>query len=286
MTVAAAIVELDARAARLAGEGEAEGAGWAWYRAASLCADHDPGRAAGLLAAADDAIAARRAPRLAGSIALLASELALDRGDAATGAAASVAAERAFQAAGDARGFLAVWVARALRALRGGDPAAGLLMCRWMLPWLDEVAEPAPRLWLRLFAADELRAGDRPVEAIALLAEALDLAAPGSAEHLVVAERLTAAFLAIDRPADAARIAVAAIDGPSPGPAGLRARLYRTLAGSLRATAPGPLAEVCAALAAALDDEEVAAPEPTPAAVAGALLAPQVIGAAPRPPAG
>ena len=279
MTAAA---ELAARAAHLAREGEAEGAGWAWYRAATLCADHDAALASTHLTAAAEVIAERDAPRLAGSIALLCSELALDSGDGESGAAASIAAERLFAAAGDERGLLAVWVARALRALRGGDPAAGLALCAWLLPRLDAATEPAPRLWLRLYAAEELRAQDRVVDAIGYLADALELTTPGTAEHMVVADRLTAAFLALDRPADAARIAVAAIDVPELGPPALRARLYQTLSTTLRAMAPGPLAELCAGLAVSLEGLELPdgagareadePPAPTTRAIIGSLL--------------
>ena len=127
--------ELARRAAWLAAEGEREGAGWALYRAAALCADHDATRALGYLDQALGVLGALEPWRLLGSIALLASEVAYDAGDARAGASASVDAERCFQVGQDERGFLAVWVARALRALRDGDGATGVWMVRWMLPW-------------------------------------------------------------------------------------------------------------------------------------------------------
>lgn len=272
MTAAA---ELARRAAVLAAEGEPEGAGWALYRAAALCADDDPALALRHLDAALAVVVGRKPWRLRGSIALLAAELAYDAGDAAAGATASVEAERAFQQAPDPRGFLAVWVARAVRALREGDGDVGLAMARWMLPWLDQVAEPAPRIWLRLFGADWLAGADQPATAVTWLAEALELAAPGSPEFLVAADRLVTAFLALERPIDAARVAAAALDSPVGAAPGLRAEIYRGLAAGLQASAPGQLADYCALIAAALDAAEPPGPPataPPPHAIVSSLL--------------
>lgn len=268
--------ELARRAAVLAAEGEREGAGWALYRAATLCADDDPAQALVYLDDAFAVIVGLEPWRLLGSIALLAAELAYDAGDAQAGANASVEAERAFRQAPDPRGFLAVWVARAVRALREGDGDAGVLMVRWMLPWLDQVAEPAPRIWLRLFGADWLASDGQVASAVTWLAEALELAAPGSPEFLLAAERLVTAFLGLERPIDAARVAAAALDSPIGAPPTLRAEIYRGLAEGLRQSAPGPLADYCDLIAVALDDDDdapaVPSTAPPPRDVVSSLL--------------
>ncbi len=275
MTEPLASAELVRRAAVLAAEGEREGAGWALYRAATLRADDDPGQA---LAYLDDAYAVLVGVepwRLFGSIALLAAEIAYDAGDAQAGANASVAAERAFQRAPDPRGFLAVYVARAVRALRQGDGDRGVLMARWMLPWLDEVAEPAPRIWLRLYGAEHLAADHQHAAAVTWLAEALAIAAPGSPEFLIAAERLVSAFLVLDRPIDAARVAAAALDSPIGAPSALRAEIYRGLAEGLRASADGPLADYCELIAVVLEDDDpitAASAAPPPHELVSSLL--------------
>lgn len=246
-----AAAELAARAAILARAGEREGAGWALYRAATVVDGVDAAATAAYLDQALATVAGLPCPRLRGSIALLAAELAHDADDAAAGAAASVAAERYFQAAADARGFLAVWTARALRALRHGDADLGVAMVRWMLPWLDQIGELAPRLWLRLFGAEALLADGRTDAATQWLLDVLELAPAGGGERVIAAELLVRGLVAVGRRDDAVAIALTEL-AIVRAPPGLRARLYQTVATTIAAVDP-ELARACAELVAELD---------------------------------
>lgn len=262
-----AIDLLIVRAERLAAAGEREGAAWALYRAASGAADGT--RAAAWLEQALAWVDGLTCDRLRGSIAALAAELAYEAGDVMGAVAASRDAEARFQRAGDARGFLAVWTARALRALRVGDAEAGLTMTRWILPWLDQVAEPAPRIWLRLYAGEAELAADDVEAAVGFALDVLELAAAGSDERLLATELLVRALVGLDRRDDGVRAALVELERLG-GDDGLRSRLYRTVALILADSDPG-LARACHAAAEALG--HAPAPTPTPRAVVSPLLA-------------
>lgn len=257
---------LVARAELLAAAGEREGAAWALYRAA---ASSDDPSAAPLLDQALALVAELRCDRLRGSIAALAAELAFEAGDVTGGAAASVEAEACFQRAGDARGFVAVWVARALRALRTGDPLAGLTMTQWMLPWLDELGEPAPRVWLRLFAAEHLLAFDATEAAVAYALDVLELRDADASARLLAAELLARALVGLDRRDDGVRAALAELERAG-GDDAMRGRLYRTVALVLGDSDPA-LAQACHAAAEAFT--RAPAPMPTGRALVSPLLA-------------
>lgn len=207
-------------------------------------------------------------PAVRAWIALFDSELACAGGDVAIAALHSCAAEESARAAGDATAFLAIWWARAVRALRRGDGGRGELMARWMDAWLGQVS-PRARARLHCFAAAFALDDDRADDAIDIAA-AIVGSAPGTVEAALCGSIVTQAFITLDRVNDAARVATSSIERCPDLPPRIAARLYLDAAAALDAAGATELAARCAALADRLDANVATATSAT--AGAGASL--------------
>lgn len=220
---------LDELGHRYVGRGELEAAGWAFLRAAHAAfARRDLAAAARFHALGVEAV--RMAPRLERptlipNLLLVESELRAEAGDAIASAALSTRAIAGFAAAGDRGGVIAVWTARAERALRAGNPGAARDILAELLPALDARGDREASLWLRARLGAALALAGRRDDAAALLAAALEHAPDGGAEVMAVAAETMRVALDDDRPRDALAIGISVLDAPARGARQLHAEV-------------------------------------------------------------
>ena len=199
---------------------------------------------------------------------LFASVVALADGAAELGAMLSCRAEDNARRAADPATYLAVWWTRAARALRRGNGGDGVVMARWMRPWLTQVS-PLLAGWLGCFeGAYHLDDGRRDAAIAAcapILADAPTTSAGWAAGRLV-----TCAFLALGRADDAARVAVATLDHAAAAPAAVRAQCYAACALAFEAAQLDDAAARSADVARALDPSARA--DPSAAELDGAAV--------------
>jgi hypothetical protein len=207
-------------------------------------------------------------PTLDAWIDLFASVVALADGAPELGATLSGRAEDNARRVEDPAAYLAVWWTRAVRALRRGNGSDGVVMARWMGPWLTQVS-PLLAGWLRCFeGAYHLDDGRRDA-AIAACAPILS-EAPATSAGWAAGRLVTSAFLALGRADDAARIAVATLDHAATAPPAVRAQCYAATALAFEAAQLDDAAARCADVARALDPSARA--DPSAAELDGAAV--------------
>jgi hypothetical protein len=212
-----------------AGRGESEPAAWAFLGGAHLAfarGDHAAARRFHTLAVhAARAVVQLARPALIPSLLLLESELAAEAGHARVAADLQVRAIAGFTAVGDRDGVIAVWTARAERALRAGNVEAAHGIAATLLPALDARGDREAGIWLRVRLGAALAGARRVDEAVPLLGAAYDLTAPGSGERMAIAAEAMRICLDDGRLRDAVAIAVRDLDEPARGARQLHAEV-------------------------------------------------------------
>ena len=248
-------IALTSRAAFLLEAGEPEGAAWTYHRAAvSALLRGKPAVAQELLDRCADIVLALDAPGLTIGIELVRAHI--ERAAGARESSARVLDEAARRAveANDEAGLLLVWLARSGVMLQ--DPSLwtdGWATAAWLRPRLQVRGLRAAWLWLTLLLAhSHLQAGHAD-RAASFAAQAIEVTAPGSPDHIAAVAVAARAMLVGGQLAEAVDIAGGALREPAHGtPAALRAELFMICAGALLAIGDQAAAAECAEHARAL----------------------------------
>ena len=173
--------------------GDGEAGAWCFLLAGRMAlARGDVARCTRCQAAARHALEGLTATGSLGpNLLLIDAELAAAAGDLEASVALGTRAIAGFKAVGDRDGVIAVWTARAARALQGGQVDAAQVILEEILPHIDGRDDARTGVFLRVRLAAALSRSGRRAAALEWLRAARDRSAPGSALRLtVVAEAM------------------------------------------------------------------------------------------------
>ncbi|MCC6994357.1 MAG: hypothetical protein IT370_06980 [Deltaproteobacteria bacterium] len=189
---------------------------------------------------------------------LIEAELAAAAGQLETSVELGTRAIAGFKAVGDRDGVVAVWTARAARALQGGQVDAAQVILEELLPHLDGRGDTRTGVFLRVRLAAALSRLGRRAAALEWLRAARDRSAEGSALRLTVVAEAMRVQLDDGQPEAALDLGAEALDQPedaapsSPEPT-LHAEVLVLCAVALRQLGRPELAEPALARAQGFD---------------------------------